>query len=209
MLMGIGALMLVGGFIGVPWSIFGLSRVDQQNAIIVSIGVVVLGGILLLFGRLSAGQRQADSLPPRHKSVKEAYLSKGGMGLIDLIPGIRQAPNSVKWVLAIVGVIGAMAAFYFITSSGNGVAPQSKKHEPLRISQATYQRIQHGMSYREVVNIIGWEGEEMSNVRFEGIPGVMPGIDTRGYSWRNDDGSNMNAMFQNDGLITKAQFGLK
>jgi hypothetical protein len=29
------------------------------------------------------------------------------------------------------------------------------------------------------------------------------------YAWQNADGSNMNAMFQNDRLISKAQFGLR
>ena len=29
------------------------------------------------------------------------------------------------------------------------------------------------------------------------------------YMWQNSDGSNMNAMFQNDKLVNKAQFGLK
>jgi hypothetical protein len=29
------------------------------------------------------------------------------------------------------------------------------------------------------------------------------------YSWKNADGSNMSAMFQNGQLIAKAQFGLR
>ena len=29
------------------------------------------------------------------------------------------------------------------------------------------------------------------------------------YSWQNGNGSNMNAMFQGDRLVNKAQFGLR
>lgn len=71
-----------------------------------------------------------------------------------------------------------------------------------------YQRIQDGMSYREVVAIIGVGGEEISRVHMDGVPGVMESIDTVMYQWVNSNGSNMNAMFQNDKLISKAQFGL-
>ncbi len=72
-----------------------------------------------------------------------------------------------------------------------------------------YQKIKNGMSYREVVTIIGEEGEEVSSNRMEGIPGVMSSISTVMYQWANWDGSNMNAMFQNDRLMQKAQAGLK
>ncbi len=37
----------------------------------------------------------------------------------------------------------------------------------------------------------------------------MPGIKTVMHQWMNSDGSNMNAMFQNDKLVQKAQFGLR
>jgi septal ring-binding cell division protein DamX len=58
------------------------------------------------------------------------------------------------------------------------------------------------VTYEEVVKIIGFEGTEMSSTEIGGIKTIM-------YSWQNDDGSNMNAMFQNNKLNTKAQFGLK
>ena len=72
-----------------------------------------------------------------------------------------------------------------------------------------YQRVQNGMSYAQVVNIIGAEGEEMSRNKIDGVPGIMESIETVMYQWVNSNGSNMNAMFQNDKLFQKAQFGLK
>ena len=72
-----------------------------------------------------------------------------------------------------------------------------------------YQQIQIGMSYRQVVAIIGVGGEELSRNQIDGIPGVMQPVATVMYQWVNGHGSNMNAMFQNNRLINKAQFGLK
>ncbi len=58
-----------------------------------------------------------------------------------------------------------------------------------------------GMTYPEVVGILGEAGEEMSRNELAGITTVM-------YSWKRFGGANMNAMFQNGKLISKAQFGL-
>jgi hypothetical protein len=72
-----------------------------------------------------------------------------------------------------------------------------------------YEKIKDGISYSQVVQIIGAQGEELSRNKIEGIPGVMESIETVMYQWVNSSGGNMNAMFQNDKLIQKAQFGLK
>ena len=70
------------------------------------------------------------------------------------------------------------------------------------VSRAEYNRIQSGMSYSEVADIIG-DGTEISR-------SDMAGYTTEMYSWENPSGGgNMNAMFQNDKLISKAQFGLE
>jgi len=77
------------------------------------------------------------------------------------------------------------------------------------VSRSQYDQICQGMSYRDVKRIIGTSGEEISSNYMEGVPGVMKSIKTQMYQWSNTGGSNMNAMFQNDRLISKAQFGLK
>jgi hypothetical protein len=63
-------------------------------------------------------------------------------------------------------------------------------------------QIQNSMTYEQVQAIIGTAGEEISRSNIAGYSTVM-------YSWKNWNGSNMNAMFQNDQLVTKAQFGLR
>ena len=69
------------------------------------------------------------------------------------------------------------------------------------VTMADYRRIDTGMSYRQVRAIIGADGEELSRSDIAQYTTIM-------YSWKNANGSNMNAMFQNGRLVTKAQFGL-
>ena len=69
------------------------------------------------------------------------------------------------------------------------------------VTKADYDRIADGMSYSTVRGIIGAAGEEQGRSDLGGVTTVM-------YSWMNANGSNMNAMFQSDKLVTKAQFGL-
>ena len=69
------------------------------------------------------------------------------------------------------------------------------------VTRSQYDQISEGMTYEQAVAIIGHPGNELSRNDLGGFQTVM-------YSWRNSDGSNMNAMFQNDRLISKAQFGL-
>ncbi len=69
------------------------------------------------------------------------------------------------------------------------------------VTKAEFDQITPGMSYAEVQGIIGDPGQKLSE-------GAMMGITTTMYMWQNAGGSNMNAMFQNDKLINKAQMNL-
>ena len=64
-----------------------------------------------------------------------------------------------------------------------------------------YLRIANGMTYAQVVQMLGEPGRELSRSDLGGTVTVM-------YSWQNSNGSNMNVMLQNDAVISKAQFGL-
>lgn len=66
-----------------------------------------------------------------------------------------------------------------------------------------YNQLQTGMSYGDVVRILGTEGTEISRNEFAETVTVM-------YQWESRfGGANMNAMFQDDQLVQKAQFGLR
>lgn len=60
------------------------------------------------------------------------------------------------------------------------------------------------MTYAEAVTVLGKQGQETTHSEMAGYKTVM-------YSWTGSGsiGANMNAMFQNDKLVTKAQFGLQ
>ncbi|MFL9828719.1 NINE protein [Rhodoplanes sp. SY1] len=79
--------------------------------------------------------------------------------------------------------------------------------EPARPCKATldhFLSLREGMSYPEASRIIGCPGTEMSRVDLAGHSTVMVGWNGEGIF-----GGNMNAMFQNGALISKAQFGLR
>ena len=78
-----------------------------------------------------------------------------------------------------------------------------------KITLEKYNQINEGMSQDKVFNILGKENcdESVSN-SMEGVPGVMESIKTVGYSCANADGSNIQIMFQNSKLVSKAQAGL-
>jgi hypothetical protein len=72
------------------------------------------------------------------------------------------------------------------------------------VTKDEFDRIEDGMSYAQVKGIIGADGEILSQSSIAGISTVM-------YKWDGSGslGANMNAMFQNGKLVSKAQFGLQ
>lgn len=99
-------------------------------------------------------------------------------------------------------LLGAVLAPAILTLS-DPPAQASPGNSPLA-TMAEYNQIKSGMSYAQVVEIIGGPGTEMSSSDIGGIHTVM-------YMWQGVGvlGANMNAIFQNDKLVQKAQAGLR
>jgi hypothetical protein len=121
------------------------------------------------------------------------------------------------WAWALSGIVGAplclgMSAAMVGPQRGQSNAPTMSRppsvNEP-PVTMAKYGSIQQGMSYEQVVAVIGIAGTETASNQIQGVPGVMAGVQTVSYSWQNPNGTNMMAIFQNDKLTTKSQFGLK
>jgi hypothetical protein len=70
------------------------------------------------------------------------------------------------------------------------------------VTKANFNRLSSGMTYAQVVQILGSEGEILSESDVADINTVM-------YQWSGGGWANMNAMFQNGKLVSKAQFGLE
>lgn len=97
--------------------------------------------------------------------------------------------------------LGGYEVSFGSVKEGRYITPRAPFSPPPVVMKFHYDQIQEGMSYSDVVRIIGVAGTEQSRSTFAGITTVL-------YGWSNSNGSNMNAMFQNDKLITKAQVGL-
>jgi hypothetical protein len=91
------------------------------------------------------------------------------------------------------------------TPTSTQKAPQPPSGPAVGVTMENFKRLKNGMKYSEVVAILGKEGEEVSSSDVGGTSTVM-------YKWDGDEGgfgANMNAMFQNGKMMSKAQFGLK
>lgn len=89
-----------------------------------------------------------------------------------------------------------------IQTANAPVAAESPESKP-NVTMATFSQLKNGMRYEDAVKILGAEGEVLSESEIAGTKTVM-------YQWNGEGfGANMNAMFQNGKLVSKAQFGLK
>lgn len=70
-----------------------------------------------------------------------------------------------------------------------------------KITKEMYEQIESGMTIEEVVEILG-EGEENAKTEAAGVAIIS-------MQWVNDDGGNIQIMFQDGKVDTKAQAGLK
>ena len=90
----------------------------------------------------------------------------------------------------------------FPTPVYSNPTPPAPPALPSGVTYANYQRLETGMSYPEAMAILGSPGIEQSRSEIAGITTVL-------YTWRVPRGlANMNAMFQDGKLLTKAQMGL-
>lgn len=70
------------------------------------------------------------------------------------------------------------------------------------LSMDKYNQLKNGMSYKEAVEVMGSEGEEMSSSEFGKYKTVS-------YKWSGDNFQFVFAVFQNDKMLSKSQSGLK
>jgi hypothetical protein len=128
------------------------------------------------------------------------------------------APAKKKSNPLVLGLLGLVGFFVLVgivggnrgsnsSAPSNDAAPAAQAPIPEKpksqVTMANYNRLSTGMSYEQVVAILGKEGTELSSNDIAGYQTVM-------YQWEGDSfASNMNAMFQNGKLMQKAQFGLK
>lgn len=133
-------------------------------------------------------------IPKKAKVCPNCRRKQGGIGKV------------VGIILIIFGLIGALGSDTDEVSNvnDNAVPDVSTQNEKVvstkKLTEEKYNSIDFGMSYEEVVSIIGEEGENISEV-------AIGEIVTTIYQW--DEGfTNCNVTIQNDEVTEKAQFGI-
>jgi len=130
-----------------------------------------------------------------NKIFVDTETKKTNRFLIWSLIGIVGAPISIS---PFMGKKDVNVVIPDIASNKTTLIPSSQG-----ITLAKYMKLNTGMTYDDVVSILGKNGVELSSTEIAGIKSVT-------YKW---DGvsfaSNMNATFSNNQLVSKAQFGLK
>ena|SRR5579863_7457247 len=135
----------------------------------------------------------AGTIPPsphRTETIQTTEIERRARGLAGLPTANPKRRQGIGAAAAVLAVLLGFAL------TNHGLMEYS-----LTVTQTDYERIESGMTYGQVLAIIGAPGVELSRSEIAGYATVM-------YSWKNWNGSNMNAVFQNDRLVTKAQFGI-
>ncbi len=120
--------------------------------------------------------------------------------------GISKPVRRVGWRWAIAGLVLGIFAVIAITGddtkSPSGDTKAAARAE-CTATMSKFLNLQTNMSYSHAASILGCRGEEVNRAETGGISLVV-------YQWKgNGILSSMNATFQNDRLVAKAQLGLK
>jgi Beta-lactamase inhibitor (BLIP) len=107
------------------------------------------------------------------------------------------------------GSFGANANFTFqggklVNKAQFGI--KDEEASKVTITKEEFDKIQNGMTYEEVVKIVGGEGHKISET---GKPGAADHTVMYDYQGEGEIGANASLMFQGGKLINKSQFGLK
>lgn len=108
-------------------------------------------------------------------------------------------------ILIIVGVVaGASGSGNKTTSDGTRTTSSTASTKQEKLNLEKFNKIETGMTYEKVVEIIGEEGTVLSESEIANIKTTI-------YSWYGEGsiGANANITFQNGKVTSKAQFGLK
>ncbi len=87
------------------------------------------------------------------------------------------------------------------TASQEAEAPQTPPATDLTFTSSMYTQIQKGMTYRQVADLLGAAGEQLSSSYFDGAANQV-------YVWANPDDSHICVVFRDGTVLVKTQSGL-
>jgi hypothetical protein len=111
----------------------------------------------------------------------------------------QPSPSTSNGAFALLAILVLAALGWIVYTNQTGPLGSTSSG----VTLAQYHQLTDGMSYGQAVNVLGSSGTEISRSNVAGFLTVM-------YQWEGThSGGNMNALFQNDRLVSKAQAGLR
>lgn len=138
-----------------------------------------------------------------------------------------QPSNHINPIHAALVIVAALVLIpiYIVNQEKTAAKDPAAIYDPLKIPNAKpsltleqFNKLQVGMTYKQACEVIGREGVLSSQNKMEGLPDLSgdgseikfdQSLDTRLYEWDSEEFAAINAIFQNDRLVQKSQFGLK
>jgi outer membrane protein assembly factor BamE (lipoprotein component of BamABCDE complex) len=181
-----------------------IKHLNSMKSNVFIIAIVFLSGIFLLSGCPS-------STPPQNAEVNQNAQANQNTRINQNteVNSVNQANqnnsnNAGNRTLSLNNIPLPPNANVRSNTSSTQTEPKETNNQAARLTLENYGKIKVGMSYEEVVAILGKETEILS----EDIPvaGQKSGL----YKWSAKSGEvNISALFQNGKVLTKNQFGLK
>lgn len=115
---------------------------------------------------------------------------------------MQESKRKIRPVFVLIGALAIVGLVGMLALGPKNAALVASETSGYGITMANYLRLQTGMTYPQVCEILGKDGTELAR-------NEIAGYETLLYEWRGSGLAGMNVMFQNGKLIQKVQFGLK
>ena len=95
------------------------------------------------------------------------------------------------------------------TTDPNATAAPSASAATVKVSNAQYEQVQNGMTYEQVVGIMGGEGQQLSESTYNDSNGNPVTLKIYYWEGQGETGANVSITFQGDVVTTKSSYGLQ
>ena len=95
------------------------------------------------------------------------------------------------------------------TTDPNATAAPSATAATVKVSNAQYEQVQNGMTYEQVVGIMGGEGQQLSESTYNDSNGNPVTLKIYYWEGQGETGANVSITFQGDVVTTKSSYGLQ
>ncbi|MEZ5344835.1 MAG: DUF3862 domain-containing protein [Pyrinomonadaceae bacterium] len=163
-------------------------------------------------GNTSSNQTRETDQQRQATSLSSSADNKPGRSYLGIIVGIFALGSFLLITLGIAGGVWWYLSSQPETAPGTRNETREESDPPVKdpsppvkktgaLTMENYKKVKPGMTYKEVVEILGEEGDEVSSTN-------IAGFKTSTYMWRSGSFTNVTLTFQNEKLMSKFQMGL-